>query len=306
MYFAQQMFNVIQDFSGTENSISINKVYLRYTGDLQTGAFLSQVVYWCDKSSRKDGFFYKSYEEWKSELYMSEYSIRKAVKELKSLGILETKLIKANGSPTLHYKLNKTKFTQEIISFLNKENSEKAVEVAENKGENNDETVVAVGFCENEESILRNQRIHSANSKNPFCENEETLTSLTTSPTTSLTNSKKKCANRTSYDSQFEEFWKLYPKKSSKKKAYEAFNRVMKKHSYETILSGLEKYVSHIKKTKIESRYILHGASFLNGERFNDEYDESDLKGGKRVNDPNDFGAEALEQDFNNENKWGF
>ena len=46
--------------------------------------------------------------------------------------------------------------------------------------------------------------------------------------------------------------------------------------------------------------------STLFGTKFESYLNQKTKKKKKRVNDPNDFGAEALEQNFNNENKWGF
>lgn len=101
----EQINNLISSFSGKKNIISFPVVYLKVTKDLNTALLLNQLVFWSDKSKRTDGFFYKTYGEWQEEIYLSEYQIRRSIKKLKELNLVETKLKKANGSPTLHYRV---------------------------------------------------------------------------------------------------------------------------------------------------------------------------------------------------------
>ena len=101
----EQINNLITGFSGQKNIISFPVVYLKITKDLNTALLLNQLVFWSDKSKRTDGFFYKTYGEWQEEIYLSEYQVRRSIKKLKELNIVETKLKKANGSPTLHYRI---------------------------------------------------------------------------------------------------------------------------------------------------------------------------------------------------------
>ena len=69
---------LIQEMSGTgERTLAISKSFLEFTGSLEGGVFLSQVIYFSDKSSRSDGYFWKTYDEWKDHTFMTEYSIRK-------------------------------------------------------------------------------------------------------------------------------------------------------------------------------------------------------------------------------------
>lgn len=118
----KQVFRLIQAFTGQDNVITINRYLAQYMGkDLNGGAFLSQLLYWSDKGNRKDGYIYKTYEEWENELMVSEYQIRKHRKKLEKKGILKTKLKKANGNPTLHYKIDREAFAYSFLKFLRKE-----------------------------------------------------------------------------------------------------------------------------------------------------------------------------------------
>ena len=114
--------SVISTFSGTERHITVPRVYLEMLGDFNTAAFLNQLIFWSDKTRRKDGYFYKTYTEWNEELLLSEYQVRRSAKILKEQGFINTKLKKANGSPTLHYKVNMDKLSESILKKLKNRN----------------------------------------------------------------------------------------------------------------------------------------------------------------------------------------
>jgi hypothetical protein len=72
-------------------------------------------------------------------------------------------------------------------------------------------------------------------------------------------------------DAQFNGFWKLYPRKVGKGKARQAFEKALEKTDIDTILAGVEAYVYHEGYNDME--FIAHPTSWLNGERWDDEYD---------------------------------
>ena len=89
-----QVFTAIKSLVGQANILTIPRVFIDYTGDLESALLLSQVIYWSDKTKRPDGFIYKTYAEWQEETGLNEYAIRKAANRLKRLGILETEVHK--------------------------------------------------------------------------------------------------------------------------------------------------------------------------------------------------------------------
>lgn len=121
MSFQQDVFNLIQAMTGENNLLATPRLFLQATGDLETGTFLAQLVYWSDKGKRGDGYIYKTMEEWSKEIFMSEYSIRKARKRLEDLGLLETIVKKANGNPTVHYKLLRKPLIDWLLKFRRNE-----------------------------------------------------------------------------------------------------------------------------------------------------------------------------------------
>lgn len=110
--------SIITQFSGRNNIVPIPVVYIEITEDYPSAALLNQMIYWSDRTKRNDGYFYKSYTDWYLELRLTEYQVRRATKKLKSLGFVETKLKKANGAPTLHYKVDTEEVSEWILKKL--------------------------------------------------------------------------------------------------------------------------------------------------------------------------------------------
>ena len=102
--------------SGQDSVITIPKIYIDFTGDLTTAAILNQLVFYSDKGKRSDGFFYKSYKEWEYETGLTKRQVSYSIGKIKDLGLVETKLKKANGSPTIHYKLDYDKLLDSIVT----------------------------------------------------------------------------------------------------------------------------------------------------------------------------------------------
>lgn len=113
MGYQQEVFALLSKLSGSRNKIVVDRAFCEFMGSLEGGVFLSQLLYWCDKGS--DEWFYKSSKEWYGETFLSEYQVRQATKRCVELGFLETKLKRANGAPTQHYKVDGQKFVAAIL-----------------------------------------------------------------------------------------------------------------------------------------------------------------------------------------------
>lgn len=110
---------IISQISGQENIVVVPKLFVKLTGDLTTAILLNQIVFYSDKSKRTDGYFYKSYKEWEEEICLTKRQVSYSTAKLKEMGLVETKLMKANGAPTLHYKLDYDKLVQWIVTNCN-------------------------------------------------------------------------------------------------------------------------------------------------------------------------------------------
>lgn len=103
----------------------------------------------------------------------------------------------------------------------------------------------------------------------------DTSTSVQNGTRTSVQNdtqerNTKENIKKNAYSSQFEEWWKEYPKKVEKKKAFSSFKTALKNNSFDLLLEGLRGYVQHVKKENTPDRFIKHPTTFLNGESFKD------------------------------------
>lgn len=86
----------------------------------------------------------------------------------------------------------------------------------------------------------------------------------------------------------FEELWKLYPKKLGKDKALKKYKEYLKKDSdlFDKVKAGIEKYIEYIKNNNIESQYIKYGSTFFNNKGWEDEYTTIKTKGKKEKEKP--------------------
>ncbi|MFO3691409.1 DnaD domain-containing protein [Staphylococcus felis] len=158
--------SIITQFSGQNNVIPIPVIYLKITEDYPTAALLNQLIYWSDRTNRKDGYFYKSYKEWEEEIHLSKYQVMRSIKKLKNMGIVETALKKANGAPTVHYKVDSEVASQWIVKFLNNGKSTNLTmdseETQESLTENTTENTTKNTDKENHHHYIDNNNIYSS------------------------------------------------------------------------------------------------------------------------------------------------
>ena len=73
---------------------------------------------------------------------------------------------------------------------------------------------------------------------------------------------------------EFDQLWQLYPRKIGRKKAFDSYKkaRKTKKIPFETIQNGLYRYIKHLETSETEEQYIMHGSTWFNQEKWQDEY----------------------------------
>jgi len=86
-----------------------------FSGNGNDAIMLSQILYWHLPGSsgqprlkvKRDGDYWlaKTYSDWEKELGMGEVTARKSIGRLKSRGLIETKVMKFNGVPTIHLRI---------------------------------------------------------------------------------------------------------------------------------------------------------------------------------------------------------
>ena len=83
----------------------------------------------------------------------------------------------------------------------------------------------------------------------------------------------KNVKNDKIYTSDFLEFWKVYPKKKGKKKAFKAWRIAKDKPAIENILQSVQSQLKSKDWNKEDGQFIPHPASWLNGGCWDDELD---------------------------------
>ena len=93
---------------------------------------------------------------------------------------------------------------------------------------------------------------------------------------------------------EFEEVWKLYPRKEDKKKAFMAYKTARKKASFDEIKKGVETYSNYIKASNTDKCYIKLGATYFNGECWANTYEQR-TKNGKANFTEREYTKEQLD-----------
>ncbi|MFC6293583.1 conserved phage C-terminal domain-containing protein [Macrococcus epidermidis] len=135
---------------------------------------MSQLTFWADKGKNKEGWIYKTQDQWFKETGIKKFKIAQITRELESRGIIETRVMKVNGNPIKHYRLLYDNYLEEVESVL------------ENKQMNIDILKTEKRKSENRKRISENQKkefvkTEKGKSKNGiFSITEDTLTEKTT------------------------------------------------------------------------------------------------------------------------------
>jgi len=98
--------------------IAYHQCFALMTGSIAAGVMLSQAYYWNDRiEDRRDGWFYKTQQDWHKETALTRTEQENARKKLKLLGILEEK---KEGVPCkLYFRINKKKLISCLRLYYN-------------------------------------------------------------------------------------------------------------------------------------------------------------------------------------------
>ena len=116
----------------------------------------------------------------------------------------------------------------------------------------------------NKQADIKQQIITTNNKENPYTEKP-----FTENPSTVNVSNKN-----VQIEQEFEEVWKIYPRKEDKKKAFSAYKTARKKASFDEIKKGVETYSNHIKARNTDKCYIKLGATYFNGECWANNYEQ--------------------------------
>lgn len=121
--------SLIKQATGERNTVLTPRLFIDLLdGDCNAALVLNQVLYWCERSTHPEGWFYKTYDQWHEELHLTKYQIKrvfdgdprvaKPKKTLRDIGV-ETQVRRApSGSPTVHYRIDLPRFMMVLRTFL--------------------------------------------------------------------------------------------------------------------------------------------------------------------------------------------
>jgi len=90
---------------------------------------------------------------------------------------------------------------------------------------------------------------------------------------TEIISKRNKGLSDSEIENEFEELWKLYPNKKSKKDALKHYKSSRKNGAkYEDVLNGIYAYIDYIETERIDARFIKYGSTWFNQECWNDDY----------------------------------
>lgn len=230
---------------------------------VHSAIILDNLNYWITKNQANEQHFYDghywTYNSKKAfaELfpYMTERQIDYALKKLIDDGIIITGKYNTNKyNQTLWYAI--TNFGYSILQNCEMEQT--------NLSNQNDKIVEC--NTNNKQANIKQQIITTNNKENPYTEKP-----FTENPSTVNISNKN-----VQIEQEFEEVWKIYPRKEDKKKAFSAYKTARKKASFDEIKKGVETYSNHIRVSNTDKRYIKLGATYFNGECWANNYEQSE------------------------------
>lgn len=233
---------------------------------VHSAIILDNLNYWITKNQANEQHFYDghywTYNSKKAfaELfpYMTERQIDYALKKLIDDGIIITGKYNTNKyNQTLWYAI--TNFGYSILQNC---------EMEQTNLSNQYDKIVECN-TNNKQADIKQQIITTNNNKeNPYTEKP-----FTENPSTANVSNKN-----VQIEQEFEEIWKIYPRKEDKKKAFSAYKTARKKASFDEIKKGVETYSNHIRVSNTDKRYIKLGATYFNGECWANNYEQSEPK----------------------------
>ena len=96
-----------------ERPVAYYAVLAQISGSVNAGLILSQSIYWTPRTDDRDGWFYKTREQWQQELGLKRAQQESARKSLRDRDLLEEKL--AGNPARLYFRVNLEAVLQAIL-----------------------------------------------------------------------------------------------------------------------------------------------------------------------------------------------
>lgn len=274
---------IIALFSGQTNTISIPRFYIQLTGGYTRGNILNQCIFYSNKSTLKDGWFWKCYSEWYEETGIPERTMRRILTEFENEGWIETKVKKNNGFNVKQIRPNIDKVIDSIGQldcFKENQIDRKLPQPATLTGleipvqELPQPATMAVSEPAKMADYVGSIPLYTDNNKT----DNKTFVDSSNPTHMEIPFSSKKKKPKKDYrdDPRFMQFYSAYPKKENPNDAYKAFNALSPDDDLlEKIVTDVGLRIAEHSQWK-DKKYIPQPAAYLrkatfDGEIFNEE-----------------------------------
>ncbi|MGO2354038.1 MAG: hypothetical protein ACTH58_04820 [Marinomonas foliarum] len=258
-----------------DRPIAFQRVFMELGAGASGALFLSQAVYWSNRTSNSEKWFYKTIEEWTQETGLSRHEQDGARKKLKAKGVLE--IIKKGIPCKTYYRVNFEKLG-EILGVIS----------ATNKNAEFRQT-----------GMPESGKLDCQEPANSCAENQQTITEITTQTTAEITskdllsdsdesNTPAVVDDSVSFDAKakrellteaFVTFYDAYQKKSGRKSAEKVFFKIKLPNDRESAIEFLTEVMIQAKRwgdlyalaPADQKQFQPMASTWINNERWNDE-----------------------------------
>lgn len=127
----KQILELIRSISGQANVLTIPRMYVEKLKSHRAALFLSQCVYWSNKTSDPDGWFYKTYAEWLDELGLPQHAVETCRRLLVSKNIIEFEIRRKSGTNVGYWRVKFDSLVELLIGTPLEDSHEEDTDLAE-------------------------------------------------------------------------------------------------------------------------------------------------------------------------------
>lgn len=99
-----------------DRPIAFQRAFVTVTGSINAALLLSQIVYWSQRTSDPDGWFYKTQADWRDETGLTRRELDTARKALRELGLIAEEL---RGLPAVvHFQLQEKALRKKCLEAV--------------------------------------------------------------------------------------------------------------------------------------------------------------------------------------------
>ncbi|WP_313471356.1 hypothetical protein [Atlantibacter hermannii] len=244
-----------------DRPIAFQRAFVRLGAGITGALFLSQIVYWQNRMQGQ--WFYKTQLDLEEETGLTRYEQEGARKKLVSCGVLEES---KRGIPAkLYFRVNADRL-EEILMGHNQQ-------AGMGKTNNQGCGISPSSDAENQQAGMgkTNEQLCGISASIHTVDYQETTQEITTEIKPSGASAEADTPPqkiKTEYSPEFEEAWRLYPKRNggnSKQAAFKAWNaRIKQGVSSQVMLEGIKRYAAFIRTEAREgTSYVKQACTFL-------------------------------------------